>query len=103
MSDVDDAEQADGVVVLRLSGSVDEADVVPTSRTARELLRPAGVHSLVVDLAAVTFVDSSGLGMLVNLRQLAEDRGAHFQLRAVPPRVTQLLELTGLMGYLAAE
>ena len=92
-----------GVVTLRLSGSLDEADVTPTIRTARELLRPAGVHSLVVDLAEVGFVDSSGLGLLVSLRQLAEDRGASFVLRAVPERVTRLLELTGLMGYLAAQ
>jgi anti-anti-sigma factor len=98
------ADLADaGVVSITLSGALDEADVNPTTREARELLREAGVHSLVVDLAAVSFVDSSGLGLLVNLRQLAEDRGAHFLLRNVPHRVTRLLELTGLMGYLAAE
>lgn len=94
---------ADGVVTLTLVGALDEADVVPRTREARELLRPAGVHRLVVDLTAVSFVDSSGLGLLVNLRQLAEDRGAHFVLHNVPRRVTRLLELTGLMGYLAAE
>ena len=92
-----------GVVSIALSGELDGADVHPTTREARELLRPAGVHSLVVDLGAVTFVDSSGLGLLVNLRQLAEDRGATFSLRNVPQRVTRLLELTGLLGYLAAE
>lgn len=97
------AERRDGVVNLRLAGSLDEADVVPTVRDARELVRPAGVHSLVVDLSDVTFVDSSGLGLLVSLRQLAEDRGARFALHNVPHRVTRLLELTGLMGYLAAE
>ena len=98
-----DPEDLAGAVVLRLSGSLDEADVTPTIRQARELLRPAGVHSLVVDLGRVDFVDSSGLGLLVSLRQLAEDRGAHFALRRMPERVTRLLELTGLMGYLAAQ
>ncbi|WP_375501134.1 STAS domain-containing protein [uncultured Jatrophihabitans sp.] len=103
MADLQTSDQTDGVVTLRLSGSLDEADVTPTLRQARELLRPAGTHTLIVDLAEVAFIDSSGLGLLVSLRQLAEDRGAHFALRQVPERVTRLLHLTGLMGYLAAQ
>ena len=97
------AETADGVVVLTLAGPLDGAEVLPRTRTARELLRPPGVHLLVVDLAAVTFVDSAGLGLLVELRQLADDRGAGFVLRAVPRRVSRLLQLTGMLDHLPAE
>lgn len=96
-------ESEDGVVVLTLAGPLDGAELVPRTRMARELLRAPGVHLLVVDLGAVDFVDSSGLGLLVELRQLADDRGAGFVLRSVPRRVSRLLQLTGLLDHLPAE
>ena len=97
------SEPAAGVIELLLSGEVDAAVVDPTTREARELLRRPGVESLVVDLGAVTFIDSLGLGLLVNLHVLADDRGATFVLRNVPPKVTQVLQLTGLLDYLGAQ
>lgn len=97
------AESADGVVVLTLTGPLDGAELLPRTRMARDLLRAPGVHLLVVDIGAIDFVDSSGLGLLVELRQLADDRGAGFVLRSVPRRVSRLLQLTGLLDHLPAE
>jgi anti-anti-sigma factor len=97
------SESAEGVIELVLSGEVDAAVVDPTTREARELLRQPGVVSLVVDLGAVTFIDSLGLGLLVNLHALADDRGAAFVLRNTPAKVTQVLQLTGLLDYLGAQ
>ena len=46
-----------------------------------------------VDLAAVEFMDSRGLAMLLQARREAEARGGTLRLRAVPAAVRTLLEL----------
>lgn len=93
----------DGAIVLSLPREVDAATVDPVSRSARELLREPGVHTLVVDMNDVEFLDSLGLGLLVNLRELADDRGASMSLRNVPARAARIIELTGLLDHLPAE
>lgn len=49
-----------------------------------------------IDLGAVTFIDSSGLGALVRVRKAAHDRGKEVVLTNVPPAVSRLFEVTGL-------
>jgi len=49
-----------------------------------------------IDLSGVTFIDSSGLAMLVRIRRAATDAGMDLRLAGTPPRVRQLLEITGL-------
>lgn len=89
--------------MLTLPTEVDASVVEPVSRQARELLREPGVHTLVVDMAGVEFLDSLGLGLLVRLREMADDRGATLSLRRVPARAARIIELTGLLDHLPAE
>jgi anti-sigma B factor antagonist len=50
-------------------------------------------HTLCVDLADVSFMDSSGLHELARARRAAAARGARFVLVAPTPSVRRLLEL----------
>jgi anti-anti-sigma factor len=60
-----------------------------------------GVREVVVDLAAVTFVDSAGLKALVQGRAEARERGVLFRLDPVAPSVRSVLDLTGLSQLFA--
>jgi anti-anti-sigma factor len=51
---------------------------------------------LAVDLSALEFIDSSGLGDLIWARNQATDRGGDVVLVGAPDRVLRLLELTQL-------
>ncbi len=53
-------------------------------------------ETLVVDLTAVTFADSSAIATLLRLARRAEVRGVHFVVLAAPGPVVRLLELTGV-------
>lgn len=80
--------------LLRLSGEIDLAaapDIVTAGTTAL-----ASSDELVIDLGAVTFLDSTALGALIELNNAATDKGATFTLRNVPDRVHRILDLTGL-------
>jgi len=61
-----------------------------------------GAPSLVVlDLEALTFIDSSGLRVLVSLAHEATSRGTSLALRAVPSHAQRVLDVTGLSDTFA--
>ncbi|MGW2255322.1 STAS domain-containing protein [Kitasatospora sp. NPDC001660] len=57
---------------------------------------------VVLDLSEVTFMDCSGLGVLVQARHLADQYGGRLVLRGVGRPVAKLLKLTSLSRRLAA-
>jgi anti-anti-sigma factor len=80
---------------LTVSGEVDIATVDELLTEARACLE--GVTEICdIDLAGVTFMDSSGLGALVRIRNLAQDHGKRVLLTNVPDSVSRLFEVTGL-------
>lgn len=48
------------------------------------------------DCSTLEFVDSSGLGALISLQKLTNERGGKLRLLSPKPNVVQLLELTRL-------
>jgi anti-sigma B factor antagonist len=79
-----------------------EVDAVTAPQLGRRLLGLArdGKTNVVVDLSRVTFMDSTGIGVLLNaLRQLTT---LHGRLVLVCPtdRVLRPFEVTGLVGHL---
>jgi anti-anti-sigma factor len=80
--------------VLMLSGELDLAAVDEFLEHARAALGPASVLEL--DLSGVTFVDSTGLGALVRLREEARAGGSDVVLAQVPRQVARILDITGL-------
>jgi anti-sigma B factor antagonist len=83
------------VPVLLVSGDLDlSGEQELLDHAARLLTGGAGV--LDVDLAEVTFIDSSGLGALVRAHHLAADAGRQLRLASVPGPVARILDLTGL-------
>jgi anti-sigma B factor antagonist len=53
-----------------------------------------------LDLEGVTFVDSSGLRVLISQHRRLADAGARLVVHSPSPAVTRLVELTGLTDHL---
>ncbi|MFD0305274.1 STAS domain-containing protein [Streptomyces sp. NPDC127119] len=81
--------------VLTLSGEMDLA-TVPLLREAVDELVVAGRAHLVWNLQAVSFMDSSGLGVLVYAMRSTEAVKGCVRLAGAGQQIRQLLELTGL-------
>jgi len=93
---VDAVERRNGDVVVRLVGEIDlyNAEEVEAALTEVAAEHPARV---VVDLAAVEFVDSTALGALIEARK--ELGGASLSLAAPAPQVRRALEVAGLVEH----
>lgn len=90
----------DPVVVL--DGDLDIVTSIEVKRRLAALVEE-GADPVVVDMSDIDFVDSSGLGTLVAIHQMAASRGMSFVLRSVPDRVHNLLTLTRLDRLLKVE
>lgn len=86
-------------VIITLSGELDMSTASELRQLANANLFEPGTQKLVVDLGLVTFLDCTGLGSLIDLRKRAVSEAKQFELRSLPPRVTRLLDLSGIGGY----
>jgi anti-anti-sigma factor len=83
----------DGLVVASVRGELDMA----TAPVLRSVLMAAGGPST-VDLAGVTFIDASGLRVLVAAANRARGDGGELVLCGASRGVLRVLEITGLLG-----
>jgi anti-sigma B factor antagonist len=85
-----------GVPVVWAAGEVD----VSTAPRLREHLTtlPVDARRVVVDLSEVTFLDSTGLGVLVAGWKRCQESGASLELVVTRPQVRKVLEITSLDG-----
>jgi anti-sigma B factor antagonist len=70
-----------------------------TSERLREKLADAlglGGRRILVDLTGVSFMDSTALGVLVEAAKALKSSGGQLVLVADDPRVTRVIEITGL-------
>lgn len=80
---------------LAASGEVDLATVDEFLAEANACLDEAA-EAVEIDLGEVTFIDSSGIGALVRIRNAARDRDKVLVLTNVPASVERLFAVTGL-------
>lgn len=85
-----------GVPVVWAAGEVD----VSTAPRLREHLTtlPVDARRVLVDLSEVTFLDSTGLGVLVAGWKRCQESGASLELVVTRPQVRKVLEITSLDG-----
>lgn len=93
-----DVSTANGATVVHPSGERLDIEVAGDFRAMLLSLIEQGHRRLVVDLADVTFIDSSGLGALVSaLKTLKRsDNGGDVRLARVQAPVVSLLEIIRL-------
>ena len=83
--------------VVRMVGELDMATAPKLRETVIKLLQPSlGIGVVILDLSEVSFVDSTGLGVLAGSRQRIEREGGALVLRGPRPNTVKVLEVTGL-------
>jgi anti-sigma B factor antagonist len=81
--------------VLALEGELDVANAADAQKRMLKLdVRPGG--QLVLDLSGLTFMDSTGVRLILQASQHALMQGAELVVVRPPDRVMRVLELVGL-------
>jgi anti-sigma B factor antagonist len=86
-------------VTIRLSGRLD-------AKSAPELTRRCSEHrtqarSVILNLAGVTFIASSGVGALLSLEEEFRQAGAKIRFACLSPAVVSVVRLLNLEQFLA--
>ncbi|GGX56527.1 STAS domain-containing protein [Streptomyces fructofermentans] len=88
------SEAADGVLVVTLTGEIDHHT---GGLLAQALEVPDGTPArIVVDLGRVTFMDSTGVNILVSAHRTLTGSGGWLRLAAPTPPVLRTIQLVGI-------
>lgn len=89
----------DAYHTVSLAGEIDYGNVSRLRSVLLDLVQQ-GTGDGVVDMSGVTFIDSTGLSVLVQAKQRFESAGREMSVVGIRPRVARVLELAGLNSYL---
>lgn len=90
------ARSAGNVAILDLSGRLTLGEPVGSLRDTLKEMLAKGQTNILLNLAGVSYIDSSGLGELVGGYATVGNRGGRLKLLNVQERVHQLMQLTKL-------
>jgi anti-anti-sigma factor len=94
-----ETEQRDGGLLVALSGDLDVASAPSVERRLEEL-EPDPPAVLVIDLRGLSFIDSTGLSLLINTDSRARKAGRRVTIVSGTGASRRLLETTGLVQKL---
>ena len=93
------ARECGGQVIVALRGVLDVADAVSVAAALTAVA--ARERHIIIDLAGLEFIDSSGVAALVRGRRQARNAGGELLLAAPQQQVLRVLTLTRLIDVFA--
>jgi anti-anti-sigma factor len=89
---------SDGVAVISVAGELDVSNYQRLRECLSEI-SDAGATEVILDVEHLTFMDSTGLSVLVACHRRMEAAGGRFSLLAPTNIVKRLLDMTGQLPY----
>jgi anti-sigma B factor antagonist len=90
-----ETERRDDVTVLILRGEIDVYTAPRLRQTIVDLV-DGGATRLVVDMEKVDFLDSTGLGVLVEGLKRVKNRDGNLSIVATQDKILKIFDITGL-------
>lgn len=90
-----ETRQVQGAAIVILRGEIDLHSSPPLRKVLLEYVERKAAR-VIVDLTEVTYVDSSGVGTLVELKRKLDRQRGQVTLVGVQPRVKSVFEITQL-------
>lgn len=94
-------EFCDHVLVVRLHGDLDHHLAQHVREQIDSAAATGSIRKIVFDFRQVSFMDSSGLGVLMGRHRLMEAVGGSVALFGVTPRMDKLLTMSGVKTIIA--
>ncbi len=90
-----EVEERNGFSIVKIEGEIDLFNSQDLKRDIENLIN-GGKVKLILDMNKVSYIDSSGLGVLVGINKRVRMRGGFLRLVALPQDIKHLFEITKL-------
>ena len=90
-------------LIVYLSGEIDHCCAEKLRKEIEDRLRERSIRRLTLDFSRVSFMDSSGVGMLIGRYRTMNERGGSVFARGMQPAVRRLFHLAGLHRIIAEQ
>jgi RNA polymerase sigma-70 factor (ECF subfamily) len=89
-------EEKGGVTVVRVQEPKLTYPVLASFFSAVRERVDSGARSVLIDLAAVNYLDSASIGCLMDIHRLLQEKGGALRLSGLQPRVETMISMTGV-------
>ena len=93
----------DASVTVVIGGELDHCAAPQIRRMLDDLLDDPRLMHLTLDLENLTFMDSSGIGVLLGRLKVLQSRGGSLSVKNMQPSVEKLFRLSGLHRVIGIE
>ncbi|MBE3594664.1 MAG: anti-sigma F factor antagonist [Candidatus Carbobacillus altaicus] len=90
------SERHGQVMVSRLVGEFDQQSAALVRDTLEQAILVESIDHLVLNLSGLTFMDSTGIGVLLGRYKQITQRGGRIVVCGLSPTIARLFELSGL-------
>ena len=94
------SEKKGAQLTIKLSGELDHHNAASLRQGIDAKLKDASIRELVFDMRSVTFMDSSGIGILLGRYRLMKERGGTITIRSANKYVERMVKMAGLSPLL---
>lgn len=92
--------EKNGELTAKICGELDHFLASDVRGRIDDMMARKMPSALILDISGVTFMDSSGLGLIMGRYTTCKSRGASFRLNGADSRAMKILELAGLSGVI---
>lgn len=96
-------EKSGESLIVYLTGEIDHCCAERLRKEIEIHLRDSSIQKLLLDFSHVTFMDSSGIGMLIGRYKTMAQRGGSVSARGMQPSVGRLFRMAGLHRIIAEQ
>lgn len=96
-------EEKDGTTVAWLSGELDHHAADDVRRALDQALVRNRSDKLVLDMSRLTFMDSSGIGVVLGRYRKVKESGGRMAVRGLSDRMDRILRLAGVYTVIDRE
>lgn len=91
-----DIKNENGAAVARLSGEIDHHNAKEFRTELDRYIVTAQPRELAIDFGEITFMDSSGIGLIMGRSKLMRECGGSLEVRNPQPYIRRVLKLAGI-------
>ncbi|MCR4442265.1 MAG: anti-sigma F factor antagonist [Peptococcaceae bacterium] len=87
-------------LTVRVKGELDLVTAGEFRETVDKALDEMVAQNLIIDMGRVTFIDSSGLGVILGRYRKVKAKGGQVILIGLNPNIKRILEMSGVQSFI---